>query len=148
VVSLADGRHRAPHPRAAPPHQRRVECRNQPRTHAPETDVYPGRARKLLYKPHIPLLEERNTRKGFFEQHQLASVLSHLPAPLRPVIMFAFITGWRIRSEVLSLEWRQVDFAADSKGTSRSTSLPGDRLHNEASSPQANPVMISASRSG
>jgi integrase len=66
---------------------------------------------KLLYKPHIPLLEERNTRKGFFEPHQLASVLAHLPAPLRPVITFAFITGWRIRSEVLSLEWRQVDFA-------------------------------------
>ena len=28
------------------------------------------------------------------------------------MITFAFITGWRIRSEVLSLEWRQVDFAA------------------------------------
>ena len=69
-------------------------------------------ARKLLYMPHIPLLEERNTRDGFFEQHQLASVLAHLPAPLRPVIVFAFITGWRIRSEVLSLEWRQVAFAA------------------------------------
>lgn len=69
-------------------------------------------ARKLLHKPYIPLLEERNTRKGFFEQHQLASVLAHLPAPLRPVITFAFITGWRIPSEVLPLEWRQVDFAA------------------------------------
>jgi hypothetical protein len=27
-------------------------------------------------------------------------------------VTFAFITGWRIRSEVLPLEWRQVDFAA------------------------------------
>ena len=69
-------------------------------------------ARKLLHKPYVPLLEERNTRKGFFEQHQLASVSTHLPAPLRPVITFAFITGWRIPSEVLPLEWRQVDFAA------------------------------------
>ena len=67
---------------------------------------------RSLHKPYITLLEERNTRKGFFEQHQLASVLAHLPAPLRPVITFAFITGWRICSEVLSLEWRQVDFAA------------------------------------
>lgn len=69
-------------------------------------------AGKLLHIPHIPLLEERNTRTGFFEPHQLASVLAHLPASLQPAILFAFITGWRMRSEVLSLEWRQVDFAA------------------------------------
>ena len=69
-------------------------------------------SRKLLHKPYIPLLEERNTRKGFFEQQQFASVLSHLPTSLGPVITFAFITGWRIPSEVLTLEWRQVDFAA------------------------------------
>jgi integrase len=39
-------------------------------------------------------------------------VLSHLPEPLRPVIEFAYITGWRIPSEVLPLQWRQMDFAA------------------------------------
>jgi integrase len=27
-------------------------------------------------------------------------------------VRFAFITGWRIPSEVLTLEWRQVDFNA------------------------------------
>ena len=37
---------------------------------------------------------------------------NHGMTPLRPVITFAFITGWRIRSEVVSLEWRQVDFDA------------------------------------
>jgi integrase len=31
---------------------------------------------------------------------------------VRPVIEFAHITGWRIPSEVLPLQWRQVDFAA------------------------------------
>ncbi len=31
---------------------------------------------------------------------------------VQPVAKFAYITGWRIDSEVLSLEWRQVDFAA------------------------------------
>jgi len=35
-----------------------------------------------------------------------------LPASLRPIVEFAYITGWRIVSEVLPLEWRQVDFAA------------------------------------
>ena len=42
----------------------------------------------------------------------LHGVLAHLPESLRPVIEFAYITGWRIRSEVLTLEWRQVDFKA------------------------------------
>jgi integrase len=50
-------------------------------------------------------------RRG--EPDQLASVLKHLPEDVRPVIEFAAITGWRIDSEVLPLEWRQVDFAAN-----------------------------------
>ena len=66
---------------------------------------------QLLYKPHIPLLHESNTRTGFFEAEQFASVLAHLPASLASMLEFAYITGWRIDSEILPLEWRQVDFA-------------------------------------
>jgi integrase len=69
-------------------------------------------AGKLFHRPHVPMLEERNTRKGFFELEMLQDVLVHLPESLRPVIEFAYITGWRIPSEVLTLEWRQVDFKA------------------------------------
>jgi integrase len=64
---------------------------------------------KLLHRPHIPMLAEHNVRTGFFEKEQLHSVLTHLPDEIRPVIQFAAITGWRIASEVLPLEWRQVD---------------------------------------
>jgi integrase len=32
--------------------------------------------------------------------------------PLRPVVEFAYITGWRVHSEILPLHWRQVDFDA------------------------------------
>jgi integrase len=39
-------------------------------------------------------------------------VQAHLPAALQPIVEFAYITGWRIASEVLPLEWRNVDFAA------------------------------------
>ena len=67
---------------------------------------------KLFHRPHIPLLQENNVRKGFFEPEQLVDVLKHLPAEIKPVIRFAAITGWRINSEVLPLEWRNVDFAA------------------------------------
>ena len=69
-------------------------------------------AGKLLHRPHVPMLEERNTRKGFFELEMLRDVLAHLPEPLRPMVEFAYITGWRIPSEVLTLEWRHVDFDA------------------------------------
>src|SRR5688572_20085800 len=54
----------------------------------------------------------RNIRKGFFELEVLHRVLAHLPTALRPMIEFAYITGWRIPSEVLTLEWRQVDLRA------------------------------------
>lgn len=35
-----------------------------------------------------------------------------MPAEIQPLIQFAAITGWRIASEVLPLEWRQVDMEA------------------------------------
>ena len=69
-------------------------------------------AGKLLYRPHVPMLTEHNVRTGFFTAAQIASVGKHLPGHIEPVIAFAHITGWRIRSEVLKLQWRQVDFDA------------------------------------
>jgi integrase len=63
-------------------------------------------------RPHIPMLRENNVRSGFFEPAALSSVLRHLPTDLQPVIQFAAITGWRVKSEVLGLQWRQVDFVA------------------------------------
>jgi integrase len=67
---------------------------------------------RLLARPTIKLLRENNVRKGFFEPDQLAAVLRHLPAAIAPVIRFAAITGWRVASEVLPLQWRQVDLTA------------------------------------
>jgi len=64
---------------------------------------------KILHKPHIPLLREDNTRAGFFEHEQYVSLIGHLPTALCPGVEFAYITGWRIASEILPLEWRQVD---------------------------------------
>jgi integrase len=64
----------------------------------------------IFFKPFVPMLRESAARLGFFEAEQIGSVLAHLPAEIQPVIEFAAITGWRIASEVLPLEWRQVDF--------------------------------------
>jgi integrase len=64
----------------------------------------------LLTKPYIPMLEENNVRQGFFERDQFELVRSLLPKDLQAVVTFAYITGWRTNSEILPLQWRQVDF--------------------------------------
>lgn len=63
---------------------------------------------KVAQVPHIPMLKENNTRKGFFEHDDYLKLLNALPEHLRPVITFAYKTGWR-KSEVLNLTWDRVD---------------------------------------
>jgi integrase len=66
-------------------------------------------AGKLHHKPHFAMLREDNVRVGFFEREHYEAVLARLPEGMRPVVMFAYVTGWRINSEVLPIQWRQVD---------------------------------------
>jgi integrase len=70
------------------------------------------RARQLVHAPYFPTIVIRNTRIGFFEEAEFVEVLRHLDADLSPAVEFAYCTGWRIRSEILKLQWRQVDFQA------------------------------------
>jgi integrase len=70
------------------------------------------KAERLQHRPHVAMLREDNARKGFFEEHQYLGVRAHLPKHLQPVTTFAYITGWRIRSEILPLTWSRVDFKA------------------------------------
>lgn len=67
---------------------------------------------RLMYKPHIPMLAEDNVRKGFVDRDQFETIRTKLPEHLRAVVTFAYLTGWRIQSEILGLEWRQVDLKA------------------------------------
>lgn len=60
--------------------------------------------------PCFPSITLNNTRTGFFERQDFEAVLTHLPAYLRPVMRFSYLTGWRTISEVLPLQWKQVDF--------------------------------------
>jgi len=70
------------------------------------------RAGKVATRPYIALLREDNVRIGFFEPEQFAAVWTRLPEDLRAAIEFAYLTGWRLKSEVLALQWWQVDFEA------------------------------------
>ncbi len=58
--------------------------------------------------PYIPMLQESNPRQGFFEHDDFMKVRDALPEHLRPLVTFAYSTGWR-KSEILSLTWDQVD---------------------------------------
>jgi integrase len=58
--------------------------------------------------PHIPMLKENNTRKGFFEHADFIALRDALPEYLKGFATFAYRTGWRV-SEVAGLTWAQVD---------------------------------------
>ncbi len=83
-------------------------------------------AGKLLTRPYVPMLAENNVRAGFFDREQFDSVIRHLPEGVRPVVTFAYITGWRIPSEVLSLQWRQVDLDAGTVRLDPGTTKSGE----------------------
>jgi len=63
---------------------------------------------KVHTVPRIPMLEENNVRKGFFEHEDYTALLKTLPDELRPVLTFAYYTGCR-KGEILGLQWSQVD---------------------------------------
>jgi hypothetical protein len=71
-------------------------------------------SRKLLpVRPHFPSLHLNNVRTGFFEESEFRAFLQHFGQDLEPVMEFAYLTGWRIKSEVLPLKWGlNVDFGA------------------------------------
>jgi integrase len=58
--------------------------------------------------PHIPMLEENNVRKGFFEHNEFLALRDALPDYLKGFVTFAYKSGWRV-SEVMGLKWSNVD---------------------------------------
>jgi len=63
----------------------------------------------LAAVPPIECPDPKNARQGFVDRDDLDSVLEHLPEAYRGPVLFAYLTGWRTRSEVLSLRWSQLD---------------------------------------
>lgn len=67
---------------------------------------------KVAQRPYVPMLREDNARKGFFEAAEFQAVHAELPEALKAVAETACVTGWRIRSELLTRRWTHVDFEA------------------------------------
>lgn len=65
----------------------------------------------------VALLREHNVRTGFFEWDEFITFVSHLPRHLQAVFQIAYITGWRVRSELLTRQWAHVSFCG--RGTLR-----------------------------
>lgn len=62
--------------------------------------------------PEFPSLRVSNIRKGFFEKSEFQVFIEHFEEDLKPLLTFAYWTGWRMKSEIFPLAWSQVDFAA------------------------------------
>jgi integrase len=82
---------------------------------------------KLLRLPVVRKLKEGAPRQGFFEREQFEAVRRYLRPDLQVAVSIAYTFGWRMQSEVLTLELRQVDLDA---GTLRLE--PGTTKNDEA----------------
>jgi integrase len=67
---------------------------------------------KVIQRPAVSMLREDNRRKGFFEAEEYRALLEHLPEELKPVIQTAYVTGWRITSEILTRQRHHVNLEA------------------------------------
>lgn len=67
-------------------------------------------AGKVTHRPILSSLREHNTRTGFFEEPEFRAVQAHLPADLKFLFEAAYLTGWRVKSELLTRGWSHVDF--------------------------------------
>jgi len=67
---------------------------------------------KLLRLPVVHKPKESAPRQGFFEPEQFHVVRSRLPEDLQLAVTIAYTFGWRMQSEVLTLERRQIDLDA------------------------------------
>jgi len=67
---------------------------------------------KLLRLPILHKPKEGPPREGFFERDQYDAVRRRLSADLQASVAIAYTFGWRMQSEVLSLERRQLDLEA------------------------------------
>jgi integrase len=70
------------------------------------------RNKKLAQVPVVELLAEPKARAGFFERVQYEKVRENLRPDLQVATDIAYTLGWRVRDEVLTLTWPQVNLKA------------------------------------
>lgn len=71
-----------------------------------------ARAGRVGVVPYFSTLKEDNARKGFFDREHLHSLLPKLPAYLQPLLHTAYLTGWRVKSELMTRRLVHLDLKA------------------------------------
>jgi integrase len=66
---------------------------------------------KVYTVPYFPMIKETTIRKGFLSDETYARLLDELPLELKALFVCSYVTGIR-RSELLEIEWYQLDFDA------------------------------------
>lgn len=79
----------------------------------------------ILRVPKIRMLKEPKRRVRFLTEQEADRLIEALPVHLNPVVRFALATGCRMR-EILSLEWRRVDFNRRVSWLDHGTTKNGD----------------------
>jgi integrase len=83
-------------------------------------------AGKVLRPPVIVRLKESAPRQGFFDEEKYQAIRRHLLDDLQAATLIAYTYGWRIASEVLPLERRQLDLKAGTLRLDAGTTKNGD----------------------
>jgi integrase len=65
-------------------------------------------AGKLSRIPKIEMLTENNVRESFLEHAAFVGVLRDLPEPVRDLVEFEYLSGWR-QGAAKKLEWAEMD---------------------------------------
>lgn len=63
---------------------------------------------RLSYVPAIKLLKAPAARQGFVSEENFRKLFGHLPAHLKPLILFLYRCGGRL-GEARDLKWKQID---------------------------------------
>jgi site-specific recombinase XerD len=58
--------------------------------------------KRVAAVPEIAMLAEATPRQGFVEHAEFSRLLSHLSDDLRAPLVAAYITGWRLASEIFT----------------------------------------------
>ncbi len=66
----------------------------------------------LPRRPAFPKIRIDNVREVCPTASDVAAIVSEITEPLKPVVRFAALTGWR-KGEILGLRWRDVDFESE-----------------------------------
>jgi integrase len=65
-------------------------------------------AGKLSRVPKLEMLAENNVRESFLERGNFMTLLSNLPQPIRDLVEFEYLSGWR-QGSAKKLGWAHID---------------------------------------